>query len=350
MTAGPFRVLIVGLGSAGQRHLRNLRALLGDRVQLSAYRVRGLSHVLTDLQEVAAETGLVERHGIRVHADLATALAEGPDAVFVTNPSSLHVETALAAARRGCHLFVEKPLATSEEGLDRLVDLVESNRTVALVGYQLRFHPCFERLQALLASGRPGRVIGVRAVVGEPLATAHPYEDYRRSYAARRELGGGVLLGLSHELDYLRALFGTPRRLFALGGHLSRLEVGVEDTASVLLEMEGNGRRFPVHVHLDYVQQPPLRTCEVLGEDGRLVWDLREGVLEDLRPDGSRERFAASCPRNDLFRRELEHFLRCLEGREQPRVPVREGAETARIALAALRSLETGEVVTLERR
>jgi predicted dehydrogenase len=343
------RILFVGLGSIGQRHVRNLRRLLGDRVELLAVRARGLTRVLTDEQVVASETGLLERYAIRALPDLPAALSERPDAVFVTNPTALHLEVASSAARAGCHLFVEKPLASDEAGLDELVDLVERKGLVALVGYQLRFHPGFARLQALIAAGRPGRVIGVRAAVGESLVDAHPYEDYRASYAARRDLGGGVLLGLSHELDYLRALFGTPRRLYAMGGRLGGLAIGVEDTASVLMELGRGERRFPAHLHLDYLQRRPLRCCEILGDAGRIVWDALAGTVDDLRPDGGCDRSASpDLGRNGLFLAELEHFLRCLRGEERPRVTLRDGAATVRIALAARRSLEGGEPVELE--
>jgi len=344
----PLRALMVGLGSIGQRHARNLRRLLGDGVELSAFRARGRTHVLTDDQRVESETGLVECLGVRVFPDLDAALGEHPDAVFVTNPSSLHREVALSAARAGCHLFVEKPLATSLEGLDELVEVIEGSGVAALVGYQLRFDPCFAHVEGLLASGRPGRIVGVRAVVGESLATAHPYEDYRESYAARSNLGGGVLLGLSHELDYLRALLGAPLRVFATGGHLSGLEVSAEDAASVLLECAAATHRFPVHVHLDYLQRPPLRSCEILGDDGRIVWDLVAGSVDDVHTDGSSDRFAPDAlDRNGLFLAELEHFLRCLRGEERPRVSVREAAADVRIALAARRSMETGMPVSL---
>jgi predicted dehydrogenase len=341
------RALIVGLGSIGQRHVRNLRHLLGAGLELYAVRVRARSHVLDDSGAIESEDGLVERYGIRVFGELGPALAERPDVVFVTNPSSLHMDVALSAARAGCHLFIEKPLATSTERLEELAESVERAGVVALVGYQLRFHPGFEHVQRLLAAGRPGRVVGVRAAVGESLLTAHPYEDYRESYAARAELGGGVLLGLSHEFDYLQALFGVPRRVFALGGHLSELEIDVEDTVSVLLEFAGKAHAFAAHVHLDYLQRPAVRSCEIFGDDGRIVWNYHEGTVEDVRTDGARERFVAVIERNELFLAELRHFLACQRGEDKPRISVRDGAATVRIALAARRSLETGAPVAL---
>ena len=105
------KLLIVGLGAIGQRHIRNLRALLGDSIELLAARSRGLSHVLSDAMTVEAREGLCEKYGIRAFATLDDALAHKPDVAFVCNPTSLHIGTALALARAGCHLFIEKPLA-----------------------------------------------------------------------------------------------------------------------------------------------------------------------------------------------------------------------------------------------
>jgi predicted dehydrogenase len=341
------KILMVGLGSIGQRHVRNLRRLLGDALELGAFRVCGSGQILTDELDVAAPSGLEQRYGIRRFDSLEAALADAPDAVFVTNPSAMHLDVAWEAIRRGCHVFVEKPLATSADRLDALVELAQASGRVAQVGYQLRFHPGFARMEALLREGRPGRILGVRAVVGEPLATAHPYEDYRRSYAARADLGGGVLLGLSHEFDFLHAWFGMPRRVFAMGGKLSRLELDVEDTASVLMEMERAGECFPVHVHLDYAQRPPIRSCAVMGDEGRIDWEHHPPQVRVVAANGAEEVEATPFARNDLFVAEVEHFLACVRGEARPRVGLREGAASVTIALAARQALETGQPVVL---
>ncbi|HEY7514382.1 MAG TPA: Gfo/Idh/MocA family oxidoreductase, partial [Vicinamibacteria bacterium] len=144
------------------------------------------------------------------------------------------------------------------------------------------------------------------------------------------------------------ACFGLPRRVYALGGHLSPLEVDVEDVASVLFEFDAGSRRFPLHVHLDYVQLPAVRVCEILGEQGRIVLDFDQATVDDLRPDGTADQFAApEFRRNDMFVAELRHFLACLRGEESPRVGIRDGAASVRMALAARRSLTTGQPVVL---
>src|SRR5262245_45887063 len=156
---------------------------------------------------------------------------------------------ALAVARTGCHLFIEKPLAHEYAGVEELIEIVERQHLIATVGYQLRFHPCLTTTHRLLESDAIGRVLAVRAESGEYMPGWHTYEDYREAYAAHRAMGGGVLLAQVHDMDYLYWFFGLPQRIFALGGHLSSLEMDVEDVASTVMQCEKDGGLFPVHLH-----------------------------------------------------------------------------------------------------
>jgi predicted dehydrogenase len=345
------RFLVVGLGGIGQRHVRNLRTLLGLDADIAAYRVRRDSPTLDDRLQVELGSDVEEKYGVRGVADLETALREKPDAVLVCNPTSLHMDVALKAAQAGCGLFIEKPLSHDEAHVDELIDLVDKRHLVALVGYQMRFHPCLLRLRALLAQKAVGRVVSVHVEVGEYLPGWHPYEDYRQMYASRADLGGGVVLSQIHELDYVYWLFGLPRRVFALGGHLSSLEIDVEDVASTLFECVIDGRAVPVHVHQDYLQRPPSRGCKIIGDAGKILVDLQElsvTVFDALGGLAEASDFAGF-QRNELFLREAEHFLACLKGEETPEVTVRDGAQSLRMALAAKESLATGQVVQLGR-
>ncbi len=146
------RFLFVGLGGVGQRHLRNLRTLLGDEAELLAYRQQRSSPVLTNTMEVESGSDLESKYGLRVFAKLDEALAERPEAVIISNPTSLHLSVARAAAEAGCHLFVEKPLAHEMEGVAGLLDLIDRKKLVTLVGYQWRFHPALIALHELLQS------------------------------------------------------------------------------------------------------------------------------------------------------------------------------------------------------
>lgn len=337
------KILVAGLGSIGQRHVRNLRELLGEELELLAFRVRRSSPLIRADLTAEPDSSLETAYGIRDFDDLDVALAERPDAVFVTNPNALHLPVALSAARAGCHLFIEKPVSDDLDGVGELIAEIEARRLVCLVGYQLRFHPAFELVARLLAERQLGALVAANIVFGEYLPGWHPYEDYRELHVARRDQGGGVLLAQIHDVDLIYALFGLPRRVFALGGKLSSLDLDVEDTASVLLDCG-----IPVHLHQDLVQRPATRRYEVIGEDGRLTWDHGAGTVVVLRPDGSEEVTSfAEVDRNDLFLAELRHFLACLAGEEHPVVNIGAGVDSLRIALAAKQSLQSGEPVSL---
>jgi predicted dehydrogenase len=317
-------------------------------VEIHAVRTRGLTHVLTDTLKIEPGADLEARYGIIREPDLETALAGKPDAVFVTNPSSLHVPVALAAAEAGAHLFIEKPLSDDLDDVARLVATVERRALVALVGYQLRFHPCWRTVKTLLDAQAVGTLLAVRFEVGEYLPGWHTYEDYRQMYASRRDLGGGVILSQIHELDLVYWLFGMPRKVFALGGHWSGLQIDVEDTASILLECPHGGRSLQVHVQLDYVQRPPSRRCEVVGEAGKIVVDLHVPEVRVVAADGHVAIHGVTdFKRNDLFLDELRHFLACVGGGARPVVSARDGARSLEIALAAHRSIATGAAVEL---
>lgn len=343
------KVLMVGLGAIGQRHVRNLTRLVDDDLQIVAWRCRGWQHVLTDALAVEPGVALRDRYAIKEFDDLDRALAERPDVVFVTNPSSLHLAVGLAAARAGCHLFIEKPLSHTIEGVDELIALVEQRRLVAAVGYQMRFHPALRRLKAVLDEATLGPLLAVRVEQGEHLPSCHPYEDYREGYAARRDFGGGLLLSQIHELDAICWLLGPPVKVFALGGHWTSLETDVEDVTSLLLECRYGGRPLPVHVQHDFIRQPPVRRFEVVADSGVVVADLlapRVQVTCAATAGVTTHEFEGF-RRNDMFLDEMRQFLACVRGEPGQIVGLREARESLRVALAAARSIETGEAVVL---
>jgi len=343
------KILMVGLGGIGQRHLRNLRTLLGDDVEILAYRVRKLSQVITPTLQVDANRDVEREYRVQVFGQLESALAEKPDVAFICNPSSLHIPVALACIRAGCDLFIEKPLSDGLAGLPELQALVEKQARIVMVGYQLRFHPCFLRMQELVRKGLLGNLLGVRAAVGEYLPGWHRYEDYRQGYAARADLGGGVLLSQIHEFDYLYSLFGNAKRLFSIGGHWSNLEIDVEDVASTLMECEFAGRPLPVHLQQDYLQRPPQRQCEVIGDAGKAILDFPTLSVTQYGAEGNvADRFICeNLDRNQLFTDEVQHFLDCVKTRSKPVVDLGEGMWSLKLALAAKESIATGRVVEL---
>jgi predicted dehydrogenase len=343
------KVLVIGLGGIGQRHVRNLRAILGSSLELIAYRVRGLTGLVTPALQLDTAKNIEEEYGITVFDDLSKALAQKPDVALVCNPSGLHVPTALACVQAGCDVFLEKPVSNNMDGIPELLAAVENLDRIVMVGYQLRFHPCVEALARVLEGGKLGWVLAVRATVGEYLPNWHTYEDYRQMYAARADLGGGVILSQIHEFDYLYSLFGLPRRIFSLGGHWSSLEIDVEDVASTLMECEFAGYPVAVHLHQDYVQRPPSRHCEIICDQGKVIADfaaLRVTAYDHFGQSLENQDFAG-LDRNNLFLDQTRHFLDCVAQRKQPIVNLKDGVQSLRMALAAKESIATGGPVTL---
>jgi predicted dehydrogenase len=340
------RFVIAGLGSAGQRHVRNLRQLAPE-ARGTAWRVRGINVVLDDHTEAEHGRSPEAAYGLRAVARLDDALSDRPDAVIIANPIAMHCETALAAAKAGCALLIEKPLSDRWDGVDELMDRCRKSGRPAVVGYQMRFHPALRQVKAWLDDGRIGTPLSAQIHFGEYLPGMHPYEDYRTSHAARKAEGGGVILCLSHEIDLAQWLFGMPASVRATGGHFSDLEIDVEDTAVMEMDCAWEGRRLPVTVSLDFIQQPARRSGEITGDRGAIRWDLIEPSAS-LREGADGAWDARSFPgfrRNQMFLDEMAQFLRCMDSGETPEVTIESGARTLRIALAAKASLEAGRPV-----
>jgi predicted dehydrogenase len=345
------KILIAGLGGIGQRHLRNLRTLLGVDEEIRAVDPRSDIPVLTDQLEVEAGTNLEKKYKLHIYSDLEPAIAWKPDMVFVCNPTSQHIPTALLSAQSGCHLFIEKPLSHNLEQVEELINLVEGRHLIAVVGYQMRFHPCLIRLKELVQEKKIGRIISVHAEIGEYLPGWHRYEDYREMYASRQELGGGVILSQIHEMDYLYWMFGFPNSVYALGGHLSNLEVDVEDTADILMNFPVDEKYVPVSLHEDYIQRPATRGCAVIGTSGKILLDFSNLTVTVFDQEGNQMETSnyAGFQRNQMFLVELKYFLGSLQGSSSPLVSVIEASFSLQMALAAKESLSSGKVINLKR-
>jgi predicted dehydrogenase len=327
------RVLIAGFGSIGRRHLRNLLAL-GER-DIVLYRTH---HSTLPGDELA---------GFPVETDLRAALAYQPEAVIISNPTALHLDVAIPAAQCGCHLLIEKPISHSMARVDELQKAVEQNGVRVLVGYQFRFHPGLQQIKKHLHNQAIGEPQSVHAHWGEYLPDWHPWEDYKQAYSARPELGGGVVLTLSHPLDYLHWLFGEVETLAAYTGQKG-LSIPVEDEAEILLRFE-NG--VLGSVHLDYIQRPTAHWLEIVGTRGTICWDNSDGTvrLAQVGKDGRPTAWQDFPPpesfeRNTMFLDELRHFRDVVNGKASPACSLQDGIMALRLALSALQGRLTQPV------
>ncbi len=345
------RVLFCGLGGIGQRHLRNLRELLGNELEVHAYRVRRQKIKLLDDLSIAKGADLEVDYEITVHDTLESGLVTKPDLVLICNPSNLHIPIAIAAARAGCNIFMEKPASNSLEGLSELQSIVSDKKLLCYVGYNLRFHPALQKIKYLIEHKFFGDIIGVQAEVGEYLPGWHKYEDYRDMYAARSDLGGGVILSQIHEMDLIFWFFGVPKSILCIGGKLSNFEIDVEDTAYSLMGYEGATGRFPITLHQDFIQRPPSRYFKVIGDKGIARADLIANKLEIFDVNGSCVELNdfPGFKRNEMFLSQTKHLLDCIKKDVTPLVDLNEGVQSLVIALGAKESLVSGREVQLSK-
>ena len=339
------KFLIAGLGSIGRRHMRNLIALgETDIVLLRSHRA-----TLSD-DELA---------GYPVETDLTEALKKHkPDAVIVANPTALHLDIAIPAAETGCAILLEKPISHSTERLDQLEAAVQKSGSRILVGFQFRYHPTLNKARELIQAGALGKVLTVHVHWGEYLPNWHPWEDYRQNYAARADLGGGVIVTLTHPLDYLRFILGDVESLWSYNGHISPLELDVEDVAEIGLKFSSGAIGS---VHLNYFQRPPVHRLEIVGTAGTLRWDNADGVLHfqkmpapfgsysDQPPVPVSESFSPpeGFERNQLFIAQTKHFIDVAHGEAQPICDLTDGVRALQMALAAYESQKTEKSVRL---
>ncbi len=325
------RFLIAGFGSIGRRHLRNLRAL--GETDIVLYRTH---HSTLPDDEI---------DGLAVETSLADALLHRPDAVIIANPTALHLDVAIPAAEAGCHILLEKPVSHSLGRLEDLRAALDRGGSQMVIGFQFRFHPGLKQVKTWLDQGAIGKPFSFRAHWGEYLPNWHPWEDYKQSYAARPDLGGGVILTLTHPFDYLHWLLGDVQSLWAFAGTLGELGIEVVDSGEIGLQFRDGPSGT---VHLDYLQRPPAHTLEINGTNGMLRWDNASGNACLYRAEtGAWEEWQVpdGFERNCLFLDELRHFIRVSQGVESSLCPLEDGIWALRLALAAHQSAQGGRQV-----
>src|SRR3972149_2460260 len=343
------KFLIAGLGSVGRRHMRNLVAL-GEK-DIVLYRTRKATMPENEWTGYPVETDL--REALKKHK---------PDAVLVATPTSLHLDTAIPAAEAGCHILLEKPISYSTERLDQLEKVVKKSGSKVLVAFQFRFHPSLIKAKQLISDGEIGRVISAHVHFGEYLPAWHPWEDYRKGYAARADMGGGVVLTQCHALDYLPWLVGKVKSVWGFTAKLSDLEVDVEDTAKIGLRFESGALGS---LHLDFNQQPPSHRFEVIGTKGTLKWDLSNGATRiyraspeslaistgmGIKAGGEWEAYplADGWERNLMFLEQMKHFVAVVRGEVEPICTLDDGVRVMKLISAVHQSQNAGRLIELD--
>lgn len=330
------RVLIVGLGSSGQRHLRLIRELLPN----------------SDIRLLRSRLGaLTNEYSDGTFLSIDDAIAFDPQIAVISNPASLHIEIAQALAEKGTHLLIEKPISDSLAGIGRLLETRDRKNIALQIGYNLRFLPSLQRFRELLEEDVIGKVLSVRCEVGQYLPSWRPESDYRQGVSAQWELGGGALLELSHEIDYLRWIFGEIEWVRATLSRQSDLEIDVEDSAHLTMGFtnQSGGQQLIGVVDLDFIRRDSTRLCTAIGEDGTLRWNGLTGevTLFESSTNEWREKYAHQNARDDSYIAQWLSFLQSVKENTTPAVTGEDGLRVLEIIQAARISSPTGAQVSV---
>lgn len=276
----------------------------------------------------------------QVFESLDAGLSWEPRIAVIASPTYLHVEHSLAAARRGCDLLIEKPLSHSAESLRDLESEVKARNLITLVGCNMRFHPGPAKVKQTLDSGSLGRPLFARLHACSYLPEWRPETDFRSSYSARLDMGGGAILDYIHEIDLARWFLGEIEEVTCLAGG-SSLGISAEETAMIVCR---HASGVLSSICLSYAQRDYDRGCVIACEEGTVAWSHTSGTVESRDRSGGRRSWnqPAEWELNQMYLDEARYFMDCVEKQEWTILPVAEGIRVLAAALAAKESARTG--------
>ena len=288
------KVVVVGGGSIGKRHLKNLNNL--NNIDLYCFR-RSLNSLFEKEFSCKVLTNKAEVQDIQ------------PDVIIICNPTSNHLEWIEFANQVDAHLFVEKPMVDLESSLDEVKN-IWADKNVFFIGFMMRFHPLVKKIKELLSDNKIGEVYSARLEFGSFLPYWHPWEDYKESYASKKEMGGGVINTITHELDLAQYFFGEPQKVSTVKGNFNILDIGVEEIAESTLIYKDK----LVTLHVDYLQKDYDRRISILGSKGKISWNWHDNLVEIDLHKGFKEKIELpDFDVNQLYIDELNEFFKLIK-------------------------------------
>lgn len=306
------KIAVVGLGNISNRHRRNIKKLFPQSF----------------IYAVSASGNFPSEDVVDADA-VCLNLNELPmnklDFSIVASPATLHAEHSLHFIRAGVPTLIEKPLSATNEHAVTVLNAVEDFKTPVAVGYCLRYLSSAKEIRKILSSNLVGDIYNVHTEIGQYLPDWRPGKDYKNTVSASRELGGGALLELSHELDYLAWLFGEIQPVSAVLRSSDELNLNVEDSADILAKSKSS----VITIHLDFLQKKAHRQCRIIGSKAVLEWNLIKNQInyvderkEKMIFDGSQD------DRNQMYLDMLMDFQAKISGQKNTCITVEEALET----------------------
>ena len=314
------KILIVGFGSIGKRHLSVIQESLPSAEKLVFKR----------------SSPIIEQiPGISFTDKEENAISFRPEIAVIANPAPFHIEIATKLAKNGCHLLIEKPVAVLDGDAKPLMEVIRSTGIVCQVGYNLRYFQSLRKYKQLIDEGIIGKVHSIRCEVGQYLPSWRPESDYRKGVSALKFLGGGVLNELSHEIDYLQWIFGEINWVRGWSGKVSDLEIDVEDLASITMGIKhpSSTNESIATLSLDFIRHDKTRYCTVIGSEGTLKWDGTDGSVLLFGRDsfGWQNIFSSSNEVEKSYHLQWQDFINCIENNTSPLVNLQVATQVVQI-------------------
>ena len=300
------KVLFVGLGGAGQRHIRIFRQLLPQSTIFTAYRRTGKTPLLRSDFSVEVSNTVELAYDLRLFDSLESAFKDAPDLVVISTPTSSHLEPMMMAIKANCGIFVEKPWAENLDNFKVFHNNLLAKNLPFHISFQRRFHPQIVRAHSVFNSGEIGLPLAASFKVFSHVPSWHAYEDWQNLYAVRADLGGGVLLTEIHELDLANWFFGLPKAVFCNGGNRGINLLDVEDTVQITLIYNN----FSAQITMCFMHKKPCRSFHIAGSEGDIKWDGDNNRLSVTRFDSDTEDTDELFITNDaMFVTQAEKFV-----------------------------------------
>ncbi|SDF57829.1 Predicted dehydrogenase [Methanolobus vulcani] len=327
--------LVIGCGSIGKRHISNLIKLKNCQV---------IAYDISENQRLQVE----DKFKITVFDNLCDAFEQKPMFAVICSPTYLHIEHAILAAQNGCHLFIEKPLSNLMTGMNTLFEDVSSQKLITFIGCNMRFHPGPSKVKEIISSGKIGKILYARIETSSYLPGWRPEQDYKKSYSANEQQGGGCVLDSIHELDLACWYLGDVKSVFSVTRNLGFLGIDAEEISEIISDFYSG---TIASIHLDYVSQNYVRRNHIIGEYGSIFWDFN-CVTVDVYLASTNEWEVHKLPENydlnEMYIDEMRYFISCITDKTDSFNDIGFALKTLRYALAVKESSELKCMVTLE--
>ena len=323
-------ILLIGFGSIGKRHLGNLFHL-----------------GFNDIAVVTRNASLPEPYeDLKLYTSLQNALANSTyDTAVLCTPTAQHASSILQLLQAKVYrIYIEKPISHSLDDLELAAKIASTYPNKIVIGFDLHFDVGLQKVKELLNRQTIGKIISINAQVGQYLPDWRPAEDYRQGMSAKTITGGGVMLDLVHEFDYVTWLVGPVNTVAAFYKNSGSLQIETEDIAEVLLQFESGAIGT---IHLDYLQPTLVRNCLITGAEGTIKWNLAESTVEWINQE--KEVFSYNykgCERNERFVQIMKSFLQ--DEADERLTSMQEGIESLKLVVAAKQSCDTQQFVSID--